>query len=253
MAPSHARRLGQAAGRGQRRGPRLRSGSGGHHLARAFPACSVVGYDLYEPAVVAARGRAAQAGLSDRVRFEVRDVVKGLPERYDVVTTFDVVHDSGNPRGLLRSIHDSLEPDGRYVRVDINCSERREDNVGRLGTVMYGLSLAYCMTVSLAEGGEGLGTLGLHKAKLKELASETGFSHLRQVPIEDPFNNLYVLTPQNLVCRPVAGGEHEAGRHDPASGGVVQPPSLPGRRSLLLPGPLRRPGGDGFSQFPPLT
>jgi 2-polyprenyl-3-methyl-5-hydroxy-6-metoxy-1,4-benzoquinol methylase len=165
------------------------------NLARAFPACSVVGYDVYEPAVLAAQSRAAAAGLSDRVRFEVRDVVQGLPQRYDVVTTFDVVHDSANPRRLLRAIHESLQPDGRYLCVDINCSERPEDNVGPLSTIMYGLSLAYCMTVSLAEGGEGLGALGLHEAKLTELASETGFSQVRRVPIEDPFNNLYVLTP----------------------------------------------------------
>lgn len=165
------------------------------NLARAFPACSVVGYDVYEPAVVAAQSRAAAAGLSDRVRFEVRDVVRGLPQRFDVVTTFDVVHDSVDPGRLLRAIHDSLKPDGRYLCVDINCSERPEDNVGPLSTVLYGVSLAYCMTVSLAEGGEGLGTLGLHEAKLTELASETGFSQVRRVPIEDPFNNLYVLTP----------------------------------------------------------
>lgn len=164
-------------------------------LAQAFPTCSVVGYDGYEPAVVAAQNRAVEAGVSDRARFEVRDVGRALPGSYDVVTTFDVVHDSVDPRGLLRAIHDSLKPDGRYVCVDINCSERPEENVGPLGTVMYGASLAYCLTVSLAEGGEGLGTLGLHEAKLRELASETGFSEVRRVPIEDPFNNLYVLTP----------------------------------------------------------
>jgi SAM-dependent methyltransferase len=125
----------------------------------------------------------------------VRDVVTGLPERFDVVTTFDVVHDSVDPRGLLRAIHEALEPDGRYVCVDINCSERPEGNTGSLGTVMYGSSLAYCLTVSLAEGGEGLGALGLHEPKLRELASETGFAQVRRVPIEDPFNKIYVLTP----------------------------------------------------------
>lgn len=152
-------------------------------FARAFPAYLAVGYEVYEPTVVAAQHRAAQTGLSDRVRFEVRDVVQGLPQRYDLVTTVDVVHDSANPRALLlRAIHDGLQPDGRYLCVAINCSERPEDNVGPLGTVMYGLSLAYCMTVSLAEGGAGLGPLGLHETKLNEFASETGFSQVRRVP-----------------------------------------------------------------------
>ena len=79
--------------------------------------------------------------------------------------------------------------------VDINCSDRREENVGPLGTIKYGLSLAYCMTVSLATGGEGLGTLGLPESKLTELATEAGFSKVRRVPIDDPFNNIYEISP----------------------------------------------------------
>lgn len=69
---------------------------------------------------------------------------KDLAANGNVVTTFDVVHDSADPRGLLRAIHDSLKPDGRYICVDINCSECPEDNAGPLGTVMYGLSLPGC-------------------------------------------------------------------------------------------------------------
>jgi hypothetical protein len=79
--------------------------------------------------------------------------------------------------------------------VDINCAENPEGNIGPLGTVLYGSSLAYCLPVSLATGGAGLGTLGLTPSRLNELAREAGFSHLRQVPIDDPFNNLYELTP----------------------------------------------------------
>jgi hypothetical protein len=70
-----------------------------------------------------------------------------------------------------------------------------EENVAPLGTVLYGLSLAYCMPVSLAEGGAGLGALGLPEGKLTELALEAGFSDVRRVPIDDPFNSLYEITP----------------------------------------------------------
>jgi SAM-dependent methyltransferase len=125
----------------------------------------------------------------------VADAASGLPGRFDVITTFDVIHDSADPLGILRAIHDALEPTGRYVCVDINCAENPEDNAGPLGTVLYGSSLAYCLPVSLASGGAGLGTLGLPPSRLNELARGAGFSHLRQVPIDDPFNNLYELTP----------------------------------------------------------
>ena len=61
--------------------------------------------------------------------------------------------------------------------------------------MLYGLSLAYCLPVSLAEGGAGLGTLGLPESRLSELATEAGFSKVRRVPIDDPFNSVYELTP----------------------------------------------------------
>jgi 2-polyprenyl-3-methyl-5-hydroxy-6-metoxy-1,4-benzoquinol methylase len=164
-------------------------------LAEAFPRGQFVGLDAYEPAIRGARARAQNAGVQDRVRFEVADAAAGLQGRFDVITTFDVIHDSADPGGILRAIHDALEPTGRYVCVDINCAENPEGNIGPLGTVLYGSSLAYCLPVSLATGGAGLGTLGLTPSRLNELAREAGFSHLRQVPIDDPFNNLYELTP----------------------------------------------------------
>ena len=164
-------------------------------LAEAFPWCSFTGFDVYQPAIDGAIQRAREAGVEDRVRFEVRDVAHGLSDRYDVITTFDVVHDSVDPSGLLGAIHEALKPDGRYVCLDINCADRPEDNTGPLGTVFYGLSLAYCLPVSRAQGGEGLGTVGLPESKLRELALAVGFTDVGRAPIDDPFSAIYVLTP----------------------------------------------------------
>ena len=162
-------------------------------LADAFPQSRYVGYDVFEPTVALATANAAEAGVGDRVRFEARDVSHGLPAQYDVITTFDVVHDAVDPRGLLRSIREALKPGGIYVCLDINCSDRLEENVGPLGAFFHGASVMYCMTTSLANDGEGLGTLGLHPHKLDELAAEAGFTDVWRAPLEDPFNNLYVL------------------------------------------------------------
>jgi 2-polyprenyl-3-methyl-5-hydroxy-6-metoxy-1,4-benzoquinol methylase len=164
-------------------------------LAAAFPRSRFVGYDVYEPAIQAARARVQDAGVADRVRLEVRDAAQGVGERFDVVTTFDVLHDSVDPRGILSAIRSALSSDGRYICLEINCADRPQDNLGPLGTVLYGLSLAYCLPVSLAEGGAGLGTLGLPESRLSELATEAGFSKVRRVPIDDPFNSVYELTP----------------------------------------------------------
>jgi SAM-dependent methyltransferase len=162
-------------------------------LARAFPASRFVGYDVSGEAVEAARMNAKSAGVEDRVTFEVLDASQGLPRMYDVITTFDVVHDAVAPRALLRSIREGLREGGRYLCLDINCSDETSENVGPIATLLYGFSLLYCMTTSLAEGGEGLGTLGLPESVLRSLAGEAGFTAVRRVEMDNPFNSLYEL------------------------------------------------------------
>ena len=164
-------------------------------LAQAFPNSRFVGYDVFPPEVDNATKNAREAGVENLVNFEVLDVVSGLPEQYDIISTFDVIHDMVNPRGALKAIRTGLKPDGSYLLLDINCSDKLEENAGPLGAMFYGVSVMYCMTVSLAEGGEGLGTLGLPPAKVRELGAEAGFGTINQLPIENPFNILYELKP----------------------------------------------------------
>jgi 2-polyprenyl-3-methyl-5-hydroxy-6-metoxy-1,4-benzoquinol methylase len=133
--------------------------------------------------------------MGGRIRFEARDVARGLPEKFDVITTFDVVHDAVDPMGLLRSIRAGLKDDGIYVCLDINCSHKLEENIGPLGAMFHGFSVMYCMTTSLANGGAGLGTLGFHEHRVNEMCREAGFGVVRRVPLENPFNNLYELRP----------------------------------------------------------
>jgi hypothetical protein len=94
---------------------------------------------------------------------------------------------------LLRSIRDALRPGGSYLCLEINCSDRAAANVGPIATLLYGFSVLYCMTTSLTEGGEGLGTLGLPEPVLHELAGKAGFARVRQVEMDNPFNSLYEL------------------------------------------------------------
>ena len=164
-------------------------------LAQAFPKSRFVGYDVYGPNVDRATANARAASVSDRVLFRQADVAQGLDGRYDLITTFDVVHDAVDPRGMLRSIRQALEPDGAYLCLDINCSDKLEDNAGPLGALFQGFSILYCLTTSLAHGGEGLGTVGLPEAKLRELAEQAGFGSVRRVPLENPFNKLYDVRP----------------------------------------------------------
>jgi SAM-dependent methyltransferase len=164
-------------------------------LAQGFPASRYVGYDVFAPTVEQASERARAAGVADRVRFQQLDASRGIPEQYDIITTFDVVHDAVDPLGLLRAIRQALQPDGIYVCLDINCSDKLEENAGPLGAMFHGVSVLYCMTTSLANGGAGLGTLGFHEHKVNELCASAGFSAVRRIPLENPFNTLYEIRP----------------------------------------------------------
>jgi SAM-dependent methyltransferase len=159
-------------------------------LAQAFPRSTFVGYDAFEGQLELARRHAAEAGAA--VRFERLDAAGGLPERYDVIFAFDVVHDAADPERLMAAIHGGLEHGGALLLLEMRSADDPAENVGPLATIQYGVSIAYCMTTSLAHGGAGLGTCGLPPARVRELCARAGFADVRELEIDDPFNALYL-------------------------------------------------------------
>jgi SAM-dependent methyltransferase len=164
-------------------------------LAQGFPQSTFAGFDAFPAQVELARAAADAAGVADRVSFEIADAAQGIPERWDVISTFDVVHDAVDPDALVAGIRRSLTDDGAYLMLEINCADEHADNRGPLATVLYGFSILYCMTTSLAHGGAGLGTCGCPPAVVEKIGHGAGFGTVREVPIEDPFNRLYELRP----------------------------------------------------------
>ncbi len=163
-------------------------------LAQAYPASRFVGYDVYGPNVHRARELADRSGVGDRVQINQLDAAAGIAEKFDVITTFDVVHDAVAPGPLLAAIRGGLAAGGTYLCLEIKCSARLEDNFGTVGALMHGVSVLYCMSTSLAHGGAGLGTCGLHEGRLRELGQGAGFGGIRKLAIDDAFNDLYALT-----------------------------------------------------------
>jgi len=164
-------------------------------LAQAYPNSYYVGYDVFEPVIARASENARAAGVSERLRFQQLDATSGLPGQYDIITTFDLVHDVSDPLALLRAIRQALKQDGGYICLEINCSDKLEENTGPLGALFHGISILYCTPTSLAQGGPGLGTLGLPEPKLRALCIEAGFRQVRRLPLENPFNTLYEIRP----------------------------------------------------------
>jgi SAM-dependent methyltransferase len=164
-------------------------------MARAYPASRFVGYDFSAEAVAAATAEAASLGLGN-ARFEERDVATlGGAATYDFVTTFDSVHDQAQPDVVLRAIHGMVRTGGTYLCVDIRASSDIAENVDHpLGTFLYTVSCMHCMTVSLAQGGAGLGAVWGEQKALAMLA-EAGFDDIRVETVEgDIANNYYVST-----------------------------------------------------------
>jgi SAM-dependent methyltransferase len=168
-------------------------------LAERFPASSFRGYDLSADAVAFAREQARERGL-DNVVFEQRDLSTfdedAEPEAFAFVTTFDAVHDQARPLALLKGIRRTLEPDGVYLMQDIQGSSHHHENVDHPGgPLLYMISTMHCMTVSLAQGGDGLGAMW-GEQKARELLAEAGFTSLEVHLLEhDPFNAYFVVRP----------------------------------------------------------
>jgi ubiquinone/menaquinone biosynthesis C-methylase UbiE len=168
------------------------SGRAAIAIATAFPKSEVHGFDAHQGSVERARANAKAAGVGDRIKFDVVDCTK-LPEaKFDFISTFDVVHDSVDPGALLTSIRRALKPGGTYLMVEVNVSSNLEDNLNPMGRMMYSMSTLYCMTVSLAHGGAGIGAC-MGEGKARELVSAAGFSKFRRLPIEDAFSILYEI------------------------------------------------------------
>ncbi|MBA2296609.1 MAG: class I SAM-dependent methyltransferase [Actinobacteria bacterium] len=162
-------------------------------MAKAYPASRFVGYDFAEDGVAAGCAGAAALGL-ENARFEARNVHEfDEPEAYDLVTAFDVVHDLAHPSRVLEQVERALRPGGTFLMVEIAASSRLENNIENpLGPLLYGASIFHCMSVSLAQGGEGHGTCwGEENATAALEAARFVDIEAKRVE-DDPFHAVFV-------------------------------------------------------------
>jgi cyclopropane fatty-acyl-phospholipid synthase-like methyltransferase len=167
-------------------------------LAERYPRSRFVGIDLSPEATADARVRAQVQGL-DNVEFVAADLsafdTTAEPEAFDLVTTFDAVHDQAKPLNVLRGVHRTLKADGVYLMQDISgTSHVHKDVEHPIGTFLYTVSCMHCMTVSLAQGGEGLGAMW-GEEKTREYLYRAGFRSVETHRLShDIQNNWYVVT-----------------------------------------------------------
>ena len=166
-------------------------------LAREFPSSSYVGFDINIEALRRAEAEAREWGLAN-VRFERRDVVSLPDAPFNVVLAFDCIHDQAHPRQVVSEIRRALEPHGLFVMIEPRSSSRLEDNLDNpQATFLYTMSLFHCMQVSLAQGGEGLGT-AWGEDRAREMLESTGFAIRSVVDVPGGLmpQTLFVATPR---------------------------------------------------------
>lgn len=164
-------------------------------LAKTYPNSRFTGYDFSEQALGNARREADAAGLTN-IRFEVKDAAAiGEMEKYDLITAFDAIHDQARPAVVLKEIAAALKPDGTFLMQDIDGSSHVQQNMEKpLGSLLYTISTMHCMTVSLALGGDGLGTMWGRELAV-DMLKDAGFVHveIRNLP-HDLQNCFYIVT-----------------------------------------------------------
>jgi 2-polyprenyl-3-methyl-5-hydroxy-6-metoxy-1,4-benzoquinol methylase len=167
-------------------------------MARAHPASEYHGWDISQHALERARQNLREAGL-DNVRFhDAREDPLPQDASFDVVTTFDCLHDMSDPASVIAQIRKAISPDGLWLIADIKAHETYEQNVDRnpMAAMMYATSVLVCMSSGLSEpDGLGLGTLGLHPALAREMVERAGFTRFEEVGFDHPVNAFYLVRP----------------------------------------------------------
>jgi SAM-dependent methyltransferase len=163
-------------------------------LAQSFPRSTVVGFDYHRASVDTARKRAAEAGVADRVRFEVASAQDFPGEDYDLVCIFDALHDMGDPLTAARHIRGALAHDGTWLLVEPMAAESLEGNRNAVGRIFYAASTFICTPAAQAQpGGYALGSQ-VAEATLASIALDGGFSRFRRAA-ETPFNRVFDVKP----------------------------------------------------------
>ena len=166
-------------------------------MARAFQNSSFHGYDPSQHAITRAREVAGQEGIDNVELFEKRGEEVPGGSQYDLVITFDCLHDMTRPDLVMSAIRGAVADDGTWLIKEIRSHPEFEKNLRNpMLAMMYGFSVSSCMSSALSEpDGMGLGTLGLHPERARSMTQEAGFSRFLQHDFEDPANLYYEVRP----------------------------------------------------------
>ena len=163
-------------------------------LAQAYPKATVSGSDYHDGSIEQARKQAADAGVGDRATFEVASAQTFTGAGYDLVTTFDCLHDMGDPPGAARHIREAIAADGTWLIVEPAATDTVEGNLNPVGRIYYSFSAFLCVPNARSQpGGYALGGQA-GEGSIRQITADAGFTRFRRVT-ETPFNNVFEARP----------------------------------------------------------
>lgn len=169
-------------------------GSSSVLLAEAYPRTTVVGSDYHRESIRLARKKAAEAGVADRVTFEVAAAQTFGGTAYDLVTMFDCLHDMGDPLDAARRVRQALAADGTWLLVEPIASDRVEENFNPVGRLYYSGSTFLCVPNALSQQGDYALGGQAGEAAVREVVTEAGFTRFRRAA-QTAFNVVYEIRP----------------------------------------------------------
>ena len=175
-------------------------GSGGAALlmGSTFPKSIIEGFDISKFALERAEERKVDAKISNVSFFDPRDKPIADDNSYDLICTFDCIHDMTHPTEMMKTIRKALKDDGTWLLVDIKAHDSLELNVSKnpMASLLYGISVLSCMSSAMSEdGGEGLGTLGLSAVRAEAMARDAGFTQFKKLDVDHSVNAFYEVRP----------------------------------------------------------
>jgi ubiquinone/menaquinone biosynthesis C-methylase UbiE len=163
-------------------------------LAQEYPNSRFTGSDYHDQSIELARERATSAGVADRVTFEVATAATFSGSGYDLIASFDCLHDMGDPLGTARHVRQALKPDGTWLVVEPYAADEPADNMNPVGRVYYGFSTLLCVPNAMSQtGGYSLGAQA-GEAAIRQLVTQAGLTRFRRAA-ETPFNIVYEVRP----------------------------------------------------------
>ncbi len=163
-------------------------------MAKAYPTAAFTGSDYHDHSIELARKRAADAGVGDRVDFEVAGAGGFGGGPYDLVTTFDCLHDMGDPVGVAKHVREQIADDGTWMVVEPYAGDTVADNLNPVGRVYYSFSTFLCVPNALSQGGSHTMGAQAGEAAMRRVVTEAGFTRFQRVA-ETPFNLVYEIRP----------------------------------------------------------